>query len=126
MLVLFAAVMSLYGCTRQLNKRVTLWRNDKIPYGTYYAYNNLQYIFTDAKIETSNKSPATFYHYEEGSDAYIIIGHTIRPDEKELMPFSITPLQATTFLFRPSILAETCSTVLIWKFQAWMCFAVTR
>ncbi len=84
MLMLFAAVMSLYGCTRQLNKRVTLWRNDKIPYGTYYAYNNLQYIFTDAKIETSNKSPATFYHYEEGSDAYIIIGHTIRPDEKEL------------------------------------------
>jgi hypothetical protein len=67
-----------------LNKRVTLWRNDKIPYGTYYAYNSLQYIFSNAEIQTSDKSPETFYRYTEGADAYIIIGAIVRPSEKEL------------------------------------------
>jgi hypothetical protein len=80
---LFLAV-SLSACNKQLNKRVTLWRNDKIPYGTYYAYNNLQYIFSNAEIKTSDKSPETFYRYTDGADAYIVIGAIVRPSEREL------------------------------------------
>lgn len=77
-------LVMLYGCGNRLNKRVTLWRNDKIPYGTYYAYDNLKYLFTNADIQASDKSPVTFYETNENSSAYIIIGHTVRPDEKEL------------------------------------------
>jgi hypothetical protein len=80
---LFLAI-SLCACNKQLNKRVTLWKNDKIPYGTYYAYESLPYIFTGAEIQTSDKSPETFYRYTDGADAYIVIGGVVRPNEKEL------------------------------------------
>jgi len=76
-------MVALTSCGNGLNKRLTLWRNDKIPYGTYYAYNNLQYLFTNADIETNDQSPKTFYEHENSS-AYIIIGHSVRPDENEL------------------------------------------
>jgi hypothetical protein len=71
------------SCGPRLNKRITLWRNDKIPYGTYYAYNNLQHVFTNAEIETNDKSPESFYQYNNSS-AYIIVGYSVRPDEMEL------------------------------------------
>jgi hypothetical protein len=76
--------MMLSGCGKMLNKRVTLWRGDKIPYGTYYAYHNLKYIFRNAEIGSSDLSPVTFYANNETSSAYIIVGNTVRPDEKEL------------------------------------------
>ena len=83
-LIVFSLLMvALTSCGNGLNKRLTLWRNDKIPYGTYYAYNNLQYLFTNADIETNDQSPKTFYEHENPS-AYIIIGHSVRPDENEL------------------------------------------
>ena len=83
-LIVFSLLMvALTSCGNGLNKRLTLWRNDKIPYGTYYAYNNLQYLFTNADIETNDQSPKTFYEHENSS-AYIIIGHSVRPDENEL------------------------------------------
>ena len=83
-LIVFSLLMvALTSCGNGLNKRLTLWRNDKIPYGTYYAYNNLQYLFTKADIETNDQSPKTFYEHENPS-AYIIIGHSVRPDENEL------------------------------------------
>jgi hypothetical protein len=71
------------SCGPRLNKRITLWRNDKIPYGTYYAYNNLQHLFTNAAIETNDKSPESFYQYDNSS-AYIIVGYSVRPNEMEL------------------------------------------
>jgi hypothetical protein len=71
------------SCGPQLNKRVTLWRNDKIPYGTYYAYNSLQHLFTNSTIETNDKSPESFYQLQNSS-AYIIVGYSVRPDETEL------------------------------------------
>lgn len=72
------------ACTKQVNKRITLWRNDKIPYGTYYAFNNLQHIFPEALIKTSNKSPNTFYQDGDSSSAYIIIVYNVQPDENEM------------------------------------------
>lgn len=72
----------LYGCGKKMNNRLTLWRNDKIPYGTYYAYNNLSYIFTDAEIENSKSSPATFSN-DDNSSAYIIIGNRVIPSSME-------------------------------------------
>jgi hypothetical protein len=79
--MLMAVVFS--SCGPRLNKRITLWRNDKIPYGTYYAYSNLEHLFTNSAIETNDKSPEIFYEYQNSS-AYIIVGYSVRPDEKEL------------------------------------------
>lgn len=62
---------------------MSLWRNDKIPYGTYYAYENLKYIFNNSDISTSDNSPVTFYD-DEYSSAYIIIGREMKPDDREL------------------------------------------
>lgn len=76
-------IIAVASCGKGLNKRLTLWRNDKIPYGTFYAYNNLQYLFTGSEIETNDKSPEVFYQYENSS-AYIVVGHTVRPNEAEL------------------------------------------
>ena len=73
----------LASCGARLNKRITVWRNDKIPYGTYYAYNNLQHLFRNSTIETNDKSPEAFYGYQS-SAAYIIVGYSVRPDEAEL------------------------------------------
>lgn len=81
---LFILVIVVFAsCAPRANKRLTLWRNDKIPYGTYYAYNNLGHLFTKSTIETNDKSPEIFYQYENSS-AYIIVGFSVRPNESEL------------------------------------------
>ncbi len=72
------------GCKREVSKLVTLWRNDKIPYGTYYAYQNLEHIFNNALIETTNKSPYTLYQQEDSSSAYIVMAYSVLPSEPEL------------------------------------------
>ncbi|MBL7698650.1 MAG: hypothetical protein JNK79_10835, partial [Chitinophagaceae bacterium] len=66
-----------------MNNRITLWRNDRIPYGTYYAYKNLGHIFPNSTVMTSDESPETFGG-SNYSSAYIIIGPTLRPSEDEL------------------------------------------
>jgi hypothetical protein len=80
-------LLALCGCRqgveKKLNRRVTLWRKDKIPYGTYVAYEDLKYIFPEAEITVNRGSPASF-DQGEGRKAYIIIGITMSPDEAEL------------------------------------------
>jgi hypothetical protein len=59
--VIFILVLACLGCAcnhqKILNKRVTLWRMDPIPYGTKYAFDNLPMIFPDADIRTSRNIP---------------------------------------------------------------------
>ena len=71
------------SCGTYKNKNVTLWRNDKIAYGTYYAYHNLHYFFNDAEISTNNSSPI-YFDKTDSNEAYIIIGTNMRPDAREL------------------------------------------
>jgi hypothetical protein len=56
----------LTGCygnrQKKLDRRVSLWRMDKIPYGTKYAYDNLSFIFPHARIQTGNKFPALLHN----------------------------------------------------------------
>ena len=71
------------GKNKYLNKRVTLWRGDKIPYGTYVAYHGLSHIFPDAYISTNDKSPSHLLT-GSGKKAYIIITGAMFPDETEI------------------------------------------
>lgn len=75
--------IALSSCGKRMNNRVTLWRNHKIPYGTYYAYNNLEYIFSKSSIEINDESPERFSD-NKYSSAYIIISPFVRPSEDEL------------------------------------------
>jgi hypothetical protein len=48
------------SCKKRLDKRVSLWRLDKIPYGTRYAYENLSSLFPRAEIRTGNRFPVIY------------------------------------------------------------------
>ena len=81
--------------SKQLNERVTLWRNDKIPYGTYYARESLPRIFPEASISNYKHSPDPYqksnlrdllgqYNDNLRKTCYLIIADEVLPDEKEI------------------------------------------
>lgn len=104
MLLLLAFVAMAAACGpggKTMNKRVTLWRTDKIPYGTYYAYENLRHIFPYANVVVNKRSPDRYKPYNEKADKddegdytsasyddpgvnYIIINGQVMPDENEV------------------------------------------
>jgi len=58
--VAIAAILLLYagsGRSRTLDENVTFRRRDKIPYGTYAAYQGLQHIFPNASVFVNDKEP---------------------------------------------------------------------
>ncbi len=94
-LFLLATFASSCNQSKQLNEMVTLWRNDKIPYGTWYAHEHLQHVFPDASIVNSKKSPDpnqkgnlrdAFGPYDDNIDktCYLIIADEVMPDDKEV------------------------------------------
>ena len=70
---------------------MSLWRKDKIPYGTFYAFENLSSLFPKASISQNTLSPQTFYYDTVSQDdsstvlkAYIIIGTSVIPEKAEV------------------------------------------
>jgi len=98
--IIFAGLWLLVAasaCTphRYFDERVTLWRNDKIPYGTWYAHEHLARIFPGATVENVKTSPDPYQKsngkdlYNSYSDngnkkAYVIIANQVLPDSKEI------------------------------------------
>ena len=86
-LTVLALICSACGENKKkLNERVSLWRNDKIPYGTFYAYQNLSRIFPDASIETTKKSPDRLKGLNLGEAAETYVG-----DDEKSIHFIISP-----------------------------------
>ena len=54
-LVLIAIIW--ISSSKIFDERITLSRKDKIPYGCYVAYNNLNFVFPSAKITLNSRSP---------------------------------------------------------------------
>ena len=80
-----------YTRQKTLNKYVSLWRKDKIPYGSFYAFENLSSLFPNAAIHTNAVSPKTFYYdavnaNDSGSNlkSYIIISPSVIPEQDEV------------------------------------------
>jgi hypothetical protein len=82
---------------KRLNEKLTFWKNDKIPYGTFYAYENLQRMFPKAAITVKKTSPDQYKtaifdeppilkadSSNEYKSAYIIITPYVAPDRSEL------------------------------------------
>ncbi len=87
-LLLIGLTAFFCGCqkTKTIDKRISLWHLDKIPYGTKYAYENLSFIFPKAVIRTSRNFPV-LYSNESAVDtlrALIVISPTFAPDPQEM------------------------------------------
>ena len=81
---------SCLGCSckkeKKLDTRVSLWRMDKIPYGTQYAYEHLSAVFPNADIRTSRLFPK-IYPEENAEDtlrALIILTPAFIPEPEEM------------------------------------------
>lgn len=78
-------LLLLTGCigqTKKLDRRVTLRRKDKIPYGTYVAYESLAQLFPKAAVTINRSSPMAMISGNE-KKAYIIIVNHMTPDVSE-------------------------------------------
>jgi len=66
--------------------RVTLQRRDKIPYGSWVAFQSLPDLFPKATIFTSRREPGTWTSVstEESGQLFISITPQFRPDDYEL------------------------------------------
>lgn len=83
---------------KKMDSRVTMWRKDKAPYGTYYAYEYLNYMFPEAEILVYKNPPgennlfarrkfddiANKINLYKGKVAQVIISPIVEPDEVEL------------------------------------------
>src|SRR6516164_8603054 len=87
-IVCILIAFSLCSCqTRhRFNDTITLNRNDKIPYGTYAAYNLLQKEFPHAIIQTNRYAPAYWKSLTSDSSKQIlfIVTKTFDPSEEDL------------------------------------------
>ena len=100
-LVAIAGLIASCGSgAKRMNNRVTLWRSDKIPYGTYYAYENLQKIFPAASVVINKRSPDRYKtfslknikdtdpsdnaSYDDQKTTYIIVASHVLPDDDEV------------------------------------------
>jgi hypothetical protein len=90
-LLLLAAVIVLFATgnnkkNRKLDERITLRRQDKIPYGTYVAFRNLKHIFPRASVFSSKYEPGYWdsLSIHESNQAFIAVCGRFDPDEGEL------------------------------------------
>jgi hypothetical protein len=99
--LLFVVLLSLLTACggKSINERVSLWRNDKIPYGCWYAYNELDHIFPEAEVVINKLSPDRYRNYTTGKakiyeeaakydnkkSAYLVITGDVIPDHNEVV-----------------------------------------
>jgi len=79
-------LITLMSCNDQNDRpseRVTLWRKDKLPYGTYVAYESLPYLFPNAEISVNRKDIASLSQ-KDGKKALIFIGHYAVADPSDV------------------------------------------
>jgi hypothetical protein len=82
--------LSCAGCSckkqKKLDNRISLWRLDRVPYGTRYAYENLSSIFPHAEIRTSNRFPILFQNDGDADTlrTLIILTPAFFPEPEEM------------------------------------------
>ncbi len=91
-LLIAAAIIILFVTGNNENKRkmdgrITLQKRDKIPYGTYVAYNNLKYIFPSAAVYTSQHEPGYWDSLSkfDTRQAYIVVTDKFTADKDEMV-----------------------------------------
>ncbi len=71
---------------RKIDNRVTLTRSDKLPYGTFVAYEHLHDLFPDATVTTDRSEPGYWDSLSnaDGNQALIIIVEHFGADDDEI------------------------------------------
>jgi hypothetical protein len=86
-LLAFLLLLSLASCqlnrVRQIDRRITLKRRDRLPYGTKVAYDGLPYLFPNSTISSNNK-PLSGLSSSEGKKAYLIIVGAMDPSPADI------------------------------------------
>ncbi|HEY6063084.1 MAG TPA: hypothetical protein VIV35_05720, partial [Chitinophagaceae bacterium] len=89
--LLLGAVLVLFATgsnnkKKKLDERITLRRQDKIPYGTYAAYRNLKYLFPKAAVYTNKYEPGYWDSLSsyDSKQALVVICDRFSPDETEM------------------------------------------
>ena len=85
LLLLALVIMQSRKNRHVFDDHVTFNKGDKIPYGTYIAYNNLQHLFPNANIVVNTRQPGLWNFFMDDSEqALIIISPSFRADEFEM------------------------------------------
>ena len=97
--MLFTLAAGITACgpkKKRINPRVSLWRSDKNPYGTWYAYQELKHVFPDANVVVNTKSPDRYKNFSlqdlgketdtqtVNKSCYVIVARQVMPDNGEL------------------------------------------
>lgn len=84
--MLLLAFVSNYSREKQLNEHLTFKKKDKIPYGTYAAFQHLPYLFPNASVTINKKSPIDFDSIQsaERGQLLLIISPQFLASEEEM------------------------------------------
>lgn len=87
-LLLLLLTLVMAGRKKSFDHRITLNKKDKIPYGSYVAYNQLGYLFPDADIVINKKQPGywedSVLQYDTGHQVMIILTKEFNATDYEL------------------------------------------
>lgn len=74
--------------TKEINARITIWRKDKIPYGAYYAFEQLPHLFPKAEIVIDKESPGNknFFQRKDNQLVHKMASHSGRTAHFFLTP----------------------------------------
>ena len=83
-LPVIALLCSCSGRHPMLNRRLSLWRKDDIPYGTKIAFDALPHLFPDADVSV-NKTSLLPIGSPDNRKAYIVICSRLMADEGDII-----------------------------------------
>jgi len=89
-LLLVLYVVIEYNKPKPVNWQATLYYDDKIPFGTYVFYHQLDDIFAGARVTNTNKSIYNLFTSERLSGNYIIVAKSVnftKVDFNELVKY---------------------------------------
>lgn len=74
------------GSGKKLDERITLRKQDKIPYGTYVAYNSLKHLFPNASVSATREEPGYWDSLSrmDNKQAYVVITDRFTADDREI------------------------------------------
>lgn len=91
LLLLTGAVIVLFFTgsntgSRKFDGRITLRRQDKVPYGSWVAFNELNQVFPEARVLVNRKEPGYWDSVSKYDDKqlYVCITDRFTPDETEM------------------------------------------
>ena len=116
-IVIAAVILIITGGNSQkrtLNERVSFQKKDRIPYGTYVAFESLKYLFPRASISINNKEPGywdSLSNYDT-SQALVIISPIFYADEFEMKKIIRFIENGNDVFISSAIVSEDAQTIL--------------